>query len=184
MARIALDFEYEGHVGRVTAVCEPSDDPVRIGKDETDRDFPVCDAAIDLPTAAGYLRFCGWVQLVRSSDNTSDGEEFEPDPLGPFADSPSPFCFFGSLPTLFDAPSRSRERPMEWEAHSFLSVLAMDGEMRAVRPLVGFRWGFDIDAGGAVRLRELAPLRAAAWEGHRPLLARWYPTWSFLPGTF
>jgi hypothetical protein len=48
----------------------------------------------------------GWVQLVRSTDNASQGEEFEIDPFALFDDVRTPYCWYGTEPTLFDSPCR------------------------------------------------------------------------------
>ncbi|HEV2368267.1 MAG TPA: hypothetical protein VGR90_00240, partial [Acidimicrobiales bacterium] len=72
----------------------------------------------------------GWVQLVRSTDNASAGERFEMDPLLLFFDAPSPYCWYGTAPTLFDAPFRLRDVAMEWVAHSFLATTPLDEAMR------------------------------------------------------
>ncbi len=47
----------------------------------------------------------GWVQMVRSTDDESVGGRFEMDPFGLFGDVRSPYCWYGTEPTLFDAPS-------------------------------------------------------------------------------
>ena len=52
-----------------------------------------------------YRSMLGWVQLVRSTDNESGGVRFELDPFGLFGDAPSPYCWYGQRPILFDAPS-------------------------------------------------------------------------------
>lgn len=183
MTQLEFGFEHEGHAGTVGVTCVPSADPVAIGKDAADRGFPVCAAEVRLPGAEGYYRFCGWVQLVRSSDDAFGGTDFEPDPLGPFADSVSPFCFFGSLPTLFDAPSRQRGTPVDWTAQSFLAVLATEEGTRAVRAVGGFTWGFALEAGGDVNLKRPALHRATAWEARHGVLARAYPSWAFPTGS-
>lgn len=87
------------------------------------------------------------VQLVRSTDNESSGEQFEIDPFALFGDAPSPYCWFGIELTLFDAPSRPEILPSEWVAHSFLGTTpmaeVMDGNPRRVVPVLGLslsRW--------------------------------------------
>lgn len=179
--RLEIPFAYRGCTGGVAVRCVPSDDPVSLGKSAEDVGFPVCTATVEFG-AAGYFAFCGWVQMVRSSDNASAGREFEMDPLGPFSDSPSPFCFFGLAPTLFDAPSRDRRQELTWLAHSYLAVLDEIDERRGVRPLLGFEWGFEIAAEGPISLRVPARLEASAWDSHLPMLRAAYPTWSFAEG--
>ena len=71
--------------------------------------------------------------------------DFELDPFGLFGDAPSPYCWYGQRPTLFDAPSRSVRELLEWVAHSFLATTPLDEvaqlKARRVVPLVGFSWG-------------------------------------------
>ena len=93
----------------------------------------------------GYDAIFGWVQLVRSSDNESAGEFFEPDPFALFGDAHSPYCWYGTEPTLFDAPSRMERVPMAWLAYSFLATTPIDemleGNHATRRALAGVRVG-------------------------------------------
>jgi len=75
-------------------------------------------STIDYP-GRGYRGFFGWVQRVRSTDNTFGRRAFEMDPARFFEDSPAPYCWYGFKPVLFDAPSRDRSLPLDWLAHSF-----------------------------------------------------------------
>lgn len=176
--QLEVPFVREAFTGRVAVRCVPSEDPLAIGKSHEDVGFPVCTATVAFD-AEGYYAFCGWVQMVCSTDNSSGGREFEMDPLGPFSDNPAPFCFFGLAPTLFDAPSRDRRCELTWIAHSFLAVLDEIEGRRAVRALLGFEWGFEISAAGLIALRALTGLDASAWNNHLPMLRTIYPTWSF-----
>ena len=56
----------------------------------------------------------GWVQLVRSTDSQSGGQLFELDPFVLFGDVRSSYCWYGTEPTLFDAPYRQARVPIEW----------------------------------------------------------------------
>jgi hypothetical protein len=122
--------------------------------------FPVCTATVRYPRR-GYDAMFGWVQLVHSTDNQSGGQHFEMDPFARFGDVRSPYCWYGTEPTLVDAPSRQDRAPIEWIAYSFLATTPIDdviqGSPRRVVPLLGFEWGFDIrteapDCRGAYRL--------------------------------
>lgn len=64
--------------------------------------FPMCHASVDYP-AQGYDAVLGWVQLIRSGDNQSQGREFEIDPLEFLGDLPHPFCGVGMSPQLSGA---------------------------------------------------------------------------------
>ena len=103
-------FDWRGATGTVQVECIPNDDPDEYGTPVSAAvGFPVCTATVRYPRR-GYNAMFGWVQLVRSTDNASAGERFEMDPFGLFADAPSPYCWFGTEPTLFDAPLAPRPR--------------------------------------------------------------------------
>jgi len=129
----------------------------------------------------------GWVQLVRSTDNESAGERFEVDPFALFGDARSPYCWYGTEPTLFDAPSRRARAPMEWLAYSFLATTPIDevlnGNPRRVVPLLGFQWGFDIrpESVASVELQPIAPVTSIEWAAVLPVLRAEYPSplWTF-----
>jgi hypothetical protein len=176
-----IEFSYKGDRGCVSVSCVPDDAPAAVGKDEDARGFPVCTATIDY-AGQGYRALFGWVQLVRSTDSAVERTAFQMDPLRFFEDSPAPYCWYGLVPTLFDAPSRQERKPLAWLAHSFLAVTPWDmGALRQVVPLLGFSWGFEIDAGGRITLVPEARLSAADWTAHIPYLSMSYPTWEFPP---
>ena len=176
-----IEFTYRGDRGRVSISCVPDEAPAEVGKDEEARGFPLCTATIEYPRT-GYRALFGWVQLVRSTDSVLGGTTFEMDPLKFFEDSPAPYCWFGVLPTLFDAPSRDRRQPLKWLAHSFLAVTPWDrGPQRQVVPLLGFSWGFEIEPTGRIIIVREAPLSGEDWVAHVPYLRATYPSWSFPP---
>ena len=175
-----IEFSHDGDRGRVYVSCSANDDPASVGKGEDARGFAMCKAIIAFP-GQGYRALFGWVQLVRSTDGAVAGV-FEMDPARFFEDSPAPYCFWGFAPTLFDAPSRDSRAPMEWLAHSFLAVTPRDaGERKEVVPLLGFSWGFTIDAREQITLTPPARLVASDWTAHLPLLRGSFPTWEFPP---
>ena len=178
-------FEWDGRTGVVDVECIPNDDPTRYGTVAVDAfGFPVCTATVHYPRR-GYRAMFGWVQLVRSSDNASRGEQFEVDPFALFGDAHSPYCWYGTEPTLFDAPSRVDRAPLEWLSYSFLATTplqeVLDGNPRRVVPLLGFAWGFDLGPDGSVTLREIAALTSSNWEEVLPVLRAEYPSplWTF-----
>lgn len=181
MAGMEVGFVYAGHAGRVHVVCVPNDDPAALGTPEQARGFPTCTATVAC-TGRGYQALFGWVQFVRSTDNASRGAAFEPDPFTLFADAPSPYCWYGTTPTLFDAPSRAERRSLHWLAHSFLATTPLEPGPKRVLPLLGFGWGFTSDAEGAITLLPLRRLRSADWQALLPLLRQEYPTWTFADG--
>jgi hypothetical protein len=128
----------------------------------------------------------GWVQLVRSTDR-SGGQDFELDPLALFGDVRSPYCWYGTEPTLFDAPSRPDRAPIEWVAYSFLATTPIDevlrGSPRRVVPLLGFEWGFDIrpEDPTVVEVRTVSSIGSKEWAAQLPLLRTEFPNplWTF-----
>jgi len=141
----------------------------------------MCNAIVEYP-AQGYDALLGWIQLVRSDDNTSQGGAFEIDPLDILGDVPHPFCWIGLSPRLFDAPSRSPRRDLDWAAHSFLCV--PDGSVDSgleVHALLGFAWGFSI-RNQKIDLVPPMLLEPTDWDRHVDALAERYPTWRFSSG--
>jgi hypothetical protein len=172
-----LPFDMHGAPGLVAVAVEVNDDPEALGCRPAARGFPYCSATVSHP-ARGYAAALGWIQLVRSTDGLSGGNEFDMDPYEPLGPVAHPFAFFGFLPALFDAPSRDPVVDMDWLAHSFLCRLTAAGAGREISALAGFAWGFSIRAGDIARCGPEA-LGGGAWDSHRPLLAREYPEWSF-----
>jgi hypothetical protein len=135
----------------------------------------------------GYNAMFGWVQLVRSTDNRSGGQHFELDPFALFGDVRSPYCWYGTEPTLFDAPSRPDRVPIEWVAYSFLATTPIDevlrGSPRRVVPLLGFEWGFDIrpEDPRVVEVRSVSSIGSKEWAAQLPLLRTEFPNplWTF-----
>lgn len=173
-----LEFGHLGVSGHVEVSCDVTDDPDVLGTFPGARGLPNLTARVVYP-GRGYRALFGWVQLVRSTDNGSGGREFEMDPFALFEDAPSPYCFFGSLPTLFDAPARDERAGLDWLAHAFLAHSPLDAEKRQVVPLLGFSWGFEVDDEGAVTVRPVEPLDSADWASHVPYFERTYPEWTF-----
>jgi hypothetical protein len=176
-----LPFSLRGFDGTVAVELRPNDDPATLGcaSPAGAVGLPVCTAVIGY-AGQGYGAVLGWVQLVSSTDGESGEAGFDPDPLGFYADLETPYCWFGVRPTLFDAPSRDHRQDMVWVAHSFLCFSPTLGT-REVRAVLGFSWGFDIQA-GQVRLRPVEALGAPSWDGHRVRLSAAYPSWRFSPG--
>lgn len=178
MLSLDLTFIHDGIDGQVSIFCVPNEDPLSVGKPPEAAGFPMCTATIAYP-ARGYRAVFGWVQLVRSTDNDSKGTAFEMDPLRWFEDSPAPYCWYGILPTLFDAPSRDERAPLDWLAHSFLAVTPRSQSEKLVVPLLGFSWGFNIDAHENITIAPVLRLSDHDWESHLPYLRQVYPNWAF-----
>lgn len=178
VAGMQWPFTLAGTRGHVDVVVAVNDEPQELGCREAARGFPYYSASIS-HSARGYAAALGWIQLVRSTDNASGGAAFEMDPFQPLGPVPHPFCFFGFLPALFDAPSRDPIGDMDWTAHSFLCRLGERDQQ--VQPMLGFSWGF------VIRDVVIAPwgpeaLTAQDWDVQVAVLARERPAWSFMPG--
>jgi hypothetical protein len=175
-----LDFEWRGERGNVQIDCRVNDDPDGLGCFPGAAGLPACTATVNFPHLGWSM--LGWVQLVRSTDNATKGAVFETDPFVLFGDAPSPYCWYGLNPTLFDGPSRSSRDDLEWEAHSFLATTPLDEVMalqpRRVVPLVGFSWGFDI-SNGQTEIRPVRQLSRERWNAHTSVLRAKYPLWNF-----
>jgi len=174
-------FVLLGTTGHVSVTYSRNDRPDLVGSSVESSGFPMCRATVDYP-AQGYDALLGWVQLVRSDDNTSQGRAFEIDPLDILGDVPHPFCWIGLSPRLFDAPSRSPRRDLDWVAHSFLCV--PDGSVAEgleVHALLGFAWGFRIHK-EEIHLVPPTQLGSTDWDQHVDILAARYPSWRFIGG--
>ncbi len=183
--KLDVPFSWRTSDGMARITCVPNTDPEHWGCWwPVAEGFPVCTATVD-HADRGYRSMFGWVQLVRSTDNDSAGRNFEIDPFALFGDAPSPFCWYGQHPVLFDAPSRPERRPLDWVAHSFLATTPLDEVMstgRRVVPLIGFSWGFTDDGSSRVTLHDLVILGDGEWTAHLDLLRTTYPLWLFAEG--
>jgi hypothetical protein len=177
---VRLDFRLREASGWVEVAVEPNANPEELGCPPFARGFPVCAATVTYE-GGGYRAALGWVQLVRSTDDASDGKEFAMDPFEPLGASSHPFCFFGFAPVLFDAPARPSREEMDWRAESFLCFTPTDSDKREARAILGFSWGFSIRA-RAISITPSAPLSAPEWNKHHALLRREHPDWTFATG--
>lgn len=177
---MVIDFRLNGTEGQVAVDFERNVNPLALGSQPEARDFPVCTATVHF-AGRGYSAVMGWVQFVRSSDNRSNGQQFELDPLAFLGDLPHPFCWLGINPTLFDAPSRPSRDDLDWTARSYLCIPDDEGAGLEIRPLLGFSWGFRIE-GGEILLEPPQQLNEAAWDEHVSDLRIGFSGWHFPPG--
>ncbi len=176
-----IPFSHMGHTGRVMVTVAQTPAPGDLGARKGAQDLANCTAIIEYP-GQGYQRLMGWVQMVCSTDNAFHGRQFEMDPFDPFGldkRAPSPYCWYGITPTLFDAPSRGIRRKLNWVAHSFLAASPLSGNRRTVTPLAGFAWGFEIVDRKTCIMKPVTSLAGADWESHLPYLQSCYPGWRF-----
>ena len=137
-----VGFTWQGEVGRIHVECVPNTDPGFYGCWwSVAEGFPVCTATRDYSGAGLPL------DARMGAARSFDGQRIRQlavglDPFGLLGDAPSPYCWYGQRPTLFDAPSRAVREPLEWVAHSFLATTPLDEvaqlKARRVVPLVGF----------------------------------------------
>ena len=98
-----ITFALRGIKGHVSVTYSRNSRPDLVGSGAESSGFPMCHAAVEYP-AQGYDALLGWVQLVRSDDNTSQGRAFEIDPLDILGDLPHPFCWIGLNPRYVRRP--------------------------------------------------------------------------------
>jgi hypothetical protein len=186
-----ISFMHLGYQGKVNITVEETLEPADLGARKGALGLANCRAEIIYP-GKGYIGLLGWVQLVRSTDNASHGHQFEMDPFDVFdldKHAPSPYCWYGITPTLFDAPSRGYRKYLDWIAHSFLAASPLQsnfqitsplrGTRRIVTPLLGFSWGFQINGDKKIELKPITALTAVDWNLHLSLLRRRYKKWQF-----
>jgi len=176
-----LSFVHHGQKGRVVVRVQATRDPTILGAGDGAVGLANCKATIEF-SAEGYLALFGWVQLVCSTDNAFHGQQFEMDPFDPFnlyERAPTPYCWYGVTPTLFDAPSRDERRDLDWMAHSFLAPTPLRGNPKMVTPLLGFSWGFHVLDAENIMLKPVTSLNAADWQVHLPYLRECYKEWQF-----
>jgi hypothetical protein len=136
------------------------------------------EASVDHP-AEGYGADMGWVQIVRFEVRDSGEEEvvtiFDVPPQ--LSETDIPYLAFGVRPTVFDAPSIT-SRQVTWRAETFLTYTPDAVLSRIVRPLQGFRWGYDV-VDGDVTVVDLVQLGTEAWRSDLPGLQERFGMWVF-----
>lgn len=167
--------------------------------------FPMIKATVK-SDHVGFGSMFGWVQFVEctsngnnssdttTTDGTADGaptgdgrdiqnsgsnEGWQLDTVPLFEDMDSPFIYFGSDPTLFDAPVRVGVDDLKWRAQSYLTNIADSVITKEVAPILGFTWGFDVKDGikTIVKLEELD--LKASWNDRLSGLRGKFANWTF-----
>ena len=110
---------------------------------------------------------------------STDGAVWELDPLVVHSDLRTPLCWFGHLPTLFEAPARLRRSANDWTALSVLCCLTDAAVTSEVTPLVAFEWGF-ISTDEEVVLKNIEAKDLGPWDEQLRLLRRLFPEWTLL----
>jgi hypothetical protein len=107
---LRIPFSLRGMNGQIEVSFTSNTDPASVGYSlltdglpvDFARGFPVCRAKVTFP-ADGYAAVFGWTQLIRPAGTPASG--FEMDPIAIYRDVSTPFCWYGTRPDLFDAPS-------------------------------------------------------------------------------
>jgi hypothetical protein len=181
-----IRFALRGRKGQVEVRRTTNEDPRRWGYHLLEgalgfpaakaEGFPVVSARVRYD-GEGYGAAMGWVQVVRMREVGSSEEHEIVDKPPQLADDGSPYCFWGSEPSFFDAPSTTARLEL-WSAHAFL-VASPDAVMtREVRPVCGFSWGFS-NAGTHPDADAVRQIGEKEWSVVCDVLARSYPEWSF-----
>lgn len=109
---VAMDLQFQHHdaAGYVEVEVFENSTPVDFGCDpDASTGLAVCTARVSL-VSQGYRAMCGWIQLVRSTDNSSGGQGFDMDPFAP-SGTDSAYAFYGAHPVRRAGkgrPQRSR----------------------------------------------------------------------------
>ncbi len=168
--------------GTVSVTVSENLDPLGVGSVPAALGFPTACATVE-HEATGYLAMLGWVQLVGEATPRESELRYDVDPFVLFEGIATPYAIYGARPELFDAPYRSdRTLSLGWLAHSFLCMAPSSPFDREVEAVVGFSWGFNMDA-GELELVGPKALSREDWSQHLDLLADAYPGWEFTAGT-
>lgn len=165
----------------VSFTVEPDTDPERHGlallglyNDINDiKGFPVVRGAVSSPESRTYGSIYGWVQIFSTSE-----DPWAMDHYPTFEGINSPFCIWGSEPTLVDAPTRLNLEKFDWTARSFLCYTPDVGMTKRVVPILAFEWGFLIEDHKPY-VKELRQLDAACWNEHLEMFRGKYTEWTF-----
>ncbi len=190
--RLKIPFSLHNNSGSVEVVLSENKDPEKLGYvtlfgkaarlDQT-KSFPVINASVTYG-GIGYNAMMGWIQILTYSKSSDKNPTIIVDHPPQMEDSNSPFCFWGPIPTLFDAPSmfnteNKRARNVTWRADSFL-VASPDALMsKIIFPVASFSWGYKTDGNGKVSISDLEDTKLRSWKANTSLLREKYPKWTF-----
>lgn len=178
-------FVARGEEGEVRVRFLPNGNPERWGYDilglEGDVSraaaFPVFEATV-IYTREGYAAIFGWIQIVRYSSRNGAPPSDLVDVAPQLRGLGVPFLAYGVRATCFDAPLDTPEGMSRWEALTFLTQ-SPDGLMtRTVEPILGFRWGYEMD-GDEPLLAPPVLAQPDEWRSVRAKLEVEFPTWAF-----
>jgi len=84
-----LPYSVHGPAGTVDIDVGTTRNPKELGAAPGAAGLAFCEAIVGYP-GQGYTGLLGWIQLVRSTDNSSGGDRFELDPLEVLGELPAP----------------------------------------------------------------------------------------------
>jgi hypothetical protein len=180
-----IPFRVRDQDGQVKVRVTPVDDPMRVGFSYLPLPFnvartvgfPVCTATIDYPMR-GYASYMGWIQFLLTEP--IDGHARREIDLMPMQyGSDWPFIAFGPCPAYFDAPANPDRPDEDWTAHAFLVTCQGVAFERKLSPVLGFRWGYQLRAGGAIPIT-LKTLPATATRQFQAELTAECPSWTII----
>lgn len=177
-----VPFSARGRPGEIAVTVSENLDPLGVGSVPAASGFPTVCATVEYE-ATGYLAMLGWVQLVGEASPRGSELRYDVDPFVLFEGITTPYPIYGARPELFDAPYRSdRTLSLDWLAHSFLCVAPSSPFAKEVEAVVGFSWGFNMEA-GELEIVGLNSLSRDDWSSHLDLLSTTYPAWEFTADT-
>lgn len=135
--------------------------------------YSIVRGTVSFPHSRAYASIYDWIQITNTR-----GEPWVMDNYPMFEDSTSPFMYWGSEPTLIDAPNRSNVEKYDWTARSFLCYTPDVGMTKRVVPIMAFEWGFWIE-NYKPYVKELRQPEVSCWNPHLEVLRGRYPKWTF-----
>lgn len=183
---LELPFRLRGYDGLVSVAYGINEEPEQWGFDLLDLPFAL-DLVHGFPTmlatiifaGPGYRALMGWIQAVTVEERTPAGGWASVDVFPIHWEVDTPFATFGHAPAIFDAPGPNPPRASErWTAETFLAICPDGARSRTVVPVLGFRWGYELEQ---MRATPFPPVTAstADWQRCLKTLMAQYPSWEF-----
>ena len=147
---LRLPFATRGASGEVSVSVDVVRDPTSVGFNllplpfglELAKGFPVCRARVTF-SGQGYAGVFGWIQFLETTP-VGGSVRREVDLMPMQYGTGWPFLAHGEHPTFVDAPANPDRDDESWRAFAFLCEVPDVAFTRALRPLAGFEWGYDL----------------------------------------
>jgi hypothetical protein len=194
----SIPFKLNGFEGQIMVSYGKNNDPKLSGYDylvelglEKEFDlsqcigFPIMQAKLSY-ASGGYRALFGWIQVVTIVTNGQNQKtELIHDKYPSFQDIDFPFCSFGFLPSIYDAPATwnpNKRKNSTWTADTFLTTFPiLSRENEKIQWICGFKWGYYFD--NDPTLPKLIPLSVTdgdSWNKKLPFLKEQTKTWRFM----